>query len=199
MGRFAFAMTSFTAALPAALLSAVLVMAFTSQLEGIRQSIVMLLMVGITLGLSSFVVLIPFGILVFGGPKKAKTPVEKAAKKDDKKAAAKKEVEPSSSGSESIAALAIEDSESDTLATTGSAKLVDSDIVDMDDSGSSGEFDIEEMEDTSAFQTPMSGEEVDAEAVIDEDFADLGEIEEIEDEIVVEDDDEDKKPKKKRR
>lgn len=199
VGRFAFAMTSFTAALPAALLSAILVMAFTSQLEGIRQSIVMLLMVGITLGLSSFVVLIPFGILVFGGPKKAKKPVEKAVKKDDKKAADKQDDEQPSSASESVATLAIDDSDDDMLAATGSAKLADSDVVDMEDSDSSGEFDIEEMDDTSAFTSPVSSSDEDADAVVGEDFEELGEIEEIEDEIVIEEDDEDTKPKKKRR
>lgn len=200
MGRFAFALTSFTAALPAALLSAVLVMAFTSQLEGIRQSFLLLLMVGMTLGLSSFVVLIPFGILVFGGPKKAKSLVDKTAKKADKKNAGKDQpdAEPAAIMADSGTGLAIEDSEDDILAATGSAKVVGSDdAMEIVDSDSSGEFDIEEMEETSAFSAPLSSP--DADVVLDDDFAELGEIEEIEDEVVLEDDDEDTKPKKKRR
>lgn len=189
MGRFAFALTSFSAAVPAGILSAFLVMCFLNY----NLTLMPMLLVGGTLAFSSFVVMIPFGIMVFGGPKKKKTSVDKTAQKKDDAAPA---------GDASAVAVATEESQSDILQTSGEAMVVDSDSAVDAQFDSSGEFDAEELEETSAFSSPLSSpdlESSEASIVIDDDLEDFGGLEEIEDEVILEDEDEDPKSKKKRR
>jgi hypothetical protein len=177
VGKYSFAATSLVAAVPAAALAAIVVMQgflkYVSDMNGI-----MLALSGGVLGASAFVVLIPFGILIFGGSKKKRVVPEKPAAK---------------AGAESLAAAA-DASEADVsvLDPSGEAMIVDSDVdaVTLDD---------DDIEATTDFTTPVSGTDLgDDDIVFDADSDEFAEIDEISDEVILEDD-EDDTPRKKRR
>jgi hypothetical protein len=179
VGRLTFALTSLVAALPAAFLAFLLVS------QGFLKNVgnmgpLLMVMVGGTLALSGFVVLVPAAIMVFGGPKTKKAAPEKARPAD----------EPAES---SAAVVAEEDgSEVDILATSGEAKVVDADF--SEEIEASDEFLSEaELDDTTAFGAPVEANEFTEEVTLEEDF------DEIADEVILEDEDDEPKSKKKRR
>lgn len=166
--------------MPAGILAAIVIM------EGFLKHVsdmggLLMALSGGVLGASAFVVLIPFGIMIFGGPKKIKAAAEKPAKaKADDDAPV----------SASVAELS--EGDVDVLETSGEAQIVDSDA-------DSVALDDDEIDATTAFTTPASGTDLGDEDVVEmEDLDDFATMDEISDEVILEDD-EDDMPKKKRR
>ncbi len=181
MGRGSFFMTSLVAAVPAGLLTAVLVQAFLSHVGSMTT--VPLVLAGATLAISSFLVVTPFGILVFGGPKKKKVAAAKSAK--DKKQAVAAAV----AGDESIAESVDVD-----LETSGEAHVLDSD----DDMSIAAGSDVE-LDDTTAFETPLSNPDIeltDSDAFATDQLVDM---DDLVDEVVLEEDEDDEPKRKKKR
>ncbi len=187
MGRLTFALTSLVAALPAAFLAFLLVsQGFLKNVSNMGP--LLMIMVGGTLALSGFVVLVPAAIMVFGGPKTKKAAAEKPLKADEPV--------------ESSAAVVTDEegSEVDILATSGEAKVVDAEADFSEELEVSGELISDaELDDTTAFGTPVESGEFTEEVTLDEDFEEIGELEDIGDEVILEDEDEEPKSKKKRR
>jgi|GEM_PF-3828946 len=181
VGKNAFAATSIVAAVPAGILAAMIVM------EGFLKHVsdmggLLLGLTGATLGVSAFVVLIPFGILIFGGSKKKRVVAVKAAK---------------GKADAVVATEATDESEADVnvLQTSGEAMIVDADDDDA------VVLDDEDIDDTTAFNTPASGPDLelsDEQEMVEADLTEFDEIDLISDEVILEDD-EDDLPKKKRR
>lgn len=179
MGRGTFALTSCVAAVPGGILTVVLVLAFLNHVGDM--SIVPMILAGLTLAISSFLVVTPFGILVFGGPKKKKSVAAKSPKDQ------KPVDEPVSLAGESVA-------EEVDMEASGEAHVLDSDA----DAATAIGSDVE-LDDTTAFDTPASTPEFE---LADSDTfgtAELESMDEIVDEVVLEDEDDEPKKKKKRR
>jgi len=187
VGRLTFALTSLVAALPAAFLAFLLVsQGFLKNVSNMGP--LLMIMVGGTLALSGFVVLVPAAIMVFGGPKTKKAAAEKPSKAD----------EPAESSADVVADE--DGSEVDILATSGEAKVIDSDADFSGDVESVAEYVSEpELDDTTAFGTPVESSEFTEEVTLDEDFEEIGELDDIGDEVILEDEDDEPKSKKKRR
>ena len=186
MGRLSFTLTSLVAAVPAGILSVLLVMAFLAHFEGIKQSMAALVLTSTTLAIGSFVVLIPFGILVFGGTKKKRAAPPKPGNKNDAV----------DDGAEAaVAAADLSDEDGDVLSTSGETMLVDSED-DLDAEMVSDE----QLGDTTAFETPLSSPDID-------ELSDSGEIADVDmdddfglsDEVILAEDEEDEPPKKKKK
>lgn len=177
MGRGSFFMTSLVAAVPAGLLTAVLVQAFLSHVG--NMTTVPLILAGATLAISSFLVVTPFGILIFGGPKKKRA----AAPKKEK-------------GQPAAAAATADESEAEVadLETSGEAHVLDSD----DNVDAVLESDVE-LDDTTAFETPISQSEIELTDSDTFDTDQLADVDEIVDEVILEEDEDDQPKKKKKR
>ncbi len=181
MGKLSFAGTSFVAAVPAGLLATLIVMEGFMKRAGDMGGL-MLGLVGATLGVCAFVVLIPFGILIFGGPKQKKLVVNKPAKgkADDNDISA-------------AASADMSEADVDVLSTSGEAAIMDSDdIVAVEDDDDA----------TTAFTAPIDEDEMslsDEAEVLDDDLESAFEIESISDEVILEEEDEDTPKKKKKR
>jgi len=180
---------------PAALLSYFLIVdGFLKHAD--KMNIKLLIMVAFTLCLSAFIGLIPFGILVFGGPRKKK--VANAAKVKE--------------GAIAAAAISGESSEADVMEFDSSADAAVLESMDevavLDSSDEAAVFDSDtdmvvdeaelELDDTTAFGTPVEGSEFELADSGTLSEGDSSEIE-FEDEVIFEDDDEDEPPAKKKR
>lgn len=196
VGYKAFALTSCVAALPAAILSYVLVRYGFFQHSG-DMNIKTLLMTAFTLALSMLIMFIPGGILVYGRPRKPK-----AAKAAPKIAAAAVSSADESSEEASVAELgSSSDISMDALNSSDEESLFESsdeDILGSEPEIVSDEDDLE-LDATTAFSTPAKGS--DLELADSDTFGDdeVSEFEEIEDEVIFEDDDDDEPPSRKKK
>jgi hypothetical protein len=170
VGRGSFALASFVAAVPAGLLTFLLVMAFLNHVG--NMTTVPMVLAGATLAISAFVTLMPAGLFVFGGPKKQKAAPSKAAK-----AGAKGETS----------------SEPSVAATSGAAETIKSDT---EPPSAAVE---KELEDTTVFEAAMSNPEIELRDSDTFGSDEIEQLPEIADEIVLEDEDDEDEPKRKRK
>lgn len=139
MGRTQRALTSLVAAIPAGVLSYLLVMVFLNRADSLTTMTQVL--VGLTLLCSVLVTLMPFGILVFGGKKAA------AVDDDDRPSASKKAIDEE----DSVEAESADDIEelSDASTETSAFEMDDSDadiMADSDDEITSSSSSLDEIE-----------------------------------------------------
>jgi hypothetical protein len=173
-------LTSLVAAVPAGFLTYLLVMAFLNHVG--NMSGMAMGLAGTTLAVSAFLTLTPFGIFVFGGPKKKKAAVPKAAP-EGKKAEAKK------------AEAAASSSEVAGLVSSGEAHVLDSDTELKSDAVVMDE----ELEDTTAFETPMSNPEIELRDSDTFGSDEIDRLDAIDEEVIVEEEDDEPKRKKKKK
>ena len=145
MGRTQRALTSLVAAIPAGVLSYLLVMVFLSKADSLKT--ITQILAGTTLLCSGLVTLMPFGLLIFGGKKAAADDEGKAAsgKKSDvddeevEAVADLEEVEESEEGDDSGSAFDVEESDADIMAdsdddlSSPASSLDEIESVDFDD------------------------------------------------------------------
>jgi hypothetical protein len=137
VGRTQRALTSLVAAIPAGLLTYLLVMVFLNQAESL--STLLKIIVGVTLAASGFVAIMPIGLLIFGGKKAAAEESEAATSKKsatidiDDDAVEEVEVAEAEEASDGDSLFDVEESDDDIMAdsddeiASGSADEIETD------------------------------------------------------------------------
>jgi len=138
VGRTQRALTSLVAAIPAGLLTYLLVMVFLNQAESL--STLLKIIVGVTLAASGFVAIMPIGLLIFGGKKAAAEESEAATSKksatidlDDDDAVEEVDVAEAEEASDGDSLFDVEESDDDIMAdsddeiASGSADEIETD------------------------------------------------------------------------